>query len=193
MQAAIPLLARQGYRGASLAAIAAAVDMSQPGVLHHFPSKEQLLLAVLAERDRDSRQRVADALAGAGLDPLAALTALVAYNQTIRELVQLFTVLVGEAVAEEHPAHRHFVDRYQTIRGQVLDLLRRGQASGSVREDIDLEAIVPVILAVMDGLQIQWLLDPEIDMVRGFRAFADMLRAQLATAPGTRPSGEAAP
>ncbi len=185
MQAAIPLLARQGYRGASLAAIAAAVDMSQPGVLHHFPSKEALLLAVLEERDRDDAQRVSDALTGPGLDPLAALAPLVAHNQSTRELVQLFTVLVGEAVAEEHPAHQHFVERYQAIRGRLLHRLRQAQAAGEVREDVDLEGLVPVILAVMDGLQIQWLLDPRIDMLASFTAFAGVLKAHLATAGQT--------
>lgn len=183
MQAAIPLLARQGYRGASLAAIAAAVDMSQPGVLHHFPSKERLLLAVLEERDRENAQRVVDALAEAGADPIAPLESLVEHNQTTPELVQLFTVLVGESVATDHPAHRHFVDRYQTIRRRLLGRLRQAQDAGAIRRDADLEALVPVILAVMDGLQIQWLLDPRIDMVASFRAFAEVLRAQLAPPP----------
>ncbi|HEX6678801.1 MAG TPA: helix-turn-helix domain-containing protein [Actinomycetes bacterium] len=67
VQAAIRLLARRGYRGTSLAAVAAEVEMSQPGLLHHFPSKEHLLLAVLAERDREDHQRVAGTVAGGGI------------------------------------------------------------------------------------------------------------------------------
>jgi AcrR family transcriptional regulator len=183
MSAAVPLLARQGYRGASLAAIAAAAEMSQPGVLHHFPSKERLLLAVLEERDRDNAQRVADALTRAGLDPVAALESLVEHNQTTPQLVRLFTVLVAEGVAEDHPAHQHFVDRYQTIRRRLLGRLRQAQVAGEIREDVDLEALVPVILAVMDGLQIQWLLDQRVDMAASFRAFAALLRGGIGQRP----------
>ena len=40
-----------------------------------------------------------------------------------------------------------------------------------------------MLLAVMDGLQIQWLLDPEIDMVASFDAFATLIRDQLAVQP----------
>jgi hypothetical protein len=35
----------------------------------------------------------------------------------------------------------------------------------------------------MDGLQIQWLLDPEIDMVASFDVFAKLVRDQLAAVP----------
>ena len=50
LEAALPLFARQGYRGASLASIASAAGLTQPGLLHHFPSKEELLLGLLDPR-----------------------------------------------------------------------------------------------------------------------------------------------
>src|SRR4051812_14999202 len=52
VQAATELFARDGYRGTGLAAIAGAVGVPPAAVLHHFGSKENLLLAVLRERDR---------------------------------------------------------------------------------------------------------------------------------------------
>ncbi len=182
MQAAIRLLAQRGYRGTSLAAVAAEVEMSQPGLLHHFPSKERLLLAVLEERDREDLERVADTLAGSGIRQ--ALEAVVRHNQTARELVRLFTMLVGESVAEGHPAHDYFVDRYQRIRGDLVAKLRQLQADGEVREDADMEALAPLILAVMDGLQVQWLLDPRTDMAASFEAFTSLLWRQPAPPAG---------
>ena len=47
---AAALFAENGYRGTPLATIAAAVDLTQQGVLHYFPSKEALLLALLDEK-----------------------------------------------------------------------------------------------------------------------------------------------
>jgi hypothetical protein len=44
-------MVKRGYRGTSLAAIAEAAGLSQPGLLHHYRSKNAVLLAVLASRD----------------------------------------------------------------------------------------------------------------------------------------------
>ncbi|MDX3800801.1 TetR family transcriptional regulator C-terminal domain-containing protein [Streptomyces sp. AK04-3B] len=49
-------------------------------------------------------------------------------------------------------------------------------ASGELRPDIDADRIARQVIAVMDGLQPQWLLDPEsVDMVADFRAYIDDL------------------
>jgi len=180
LEAALPLFARQGYRGASLASIASAAGLTQPGLLHHFPSKEELLLALLDWRDRDDGRRLSGLRDGDGLGYLERLEDLVAHNATAPELVALFTTLVGEGTSPEHPAHDYFVERYRRIRARALRTLREGQLAGEIREDVDLETIVPLLFAVMDGLQIQWLLDPDIDMVASFDAFANLVRDQLA-------------
>ena len=122
LRAAISVFARHGYRGAALATVADAADLTQPGLLHHFPSKERLLTAVLEQRDDEDRSRLREAWSNNGHDALAALRALVVHNATQRDLVQLFTVLVGESVSAEHPAHPYFVDRYERVR----DACRRG-------------------------------------------------------------------
>src|SRR5690625_5878911 len=54
--AATEAFSEHGYRGASLAAIGRSINMTQQGVLYHFPTKVSLLLAVLAERDRRGMQ-----------------------------------------------------------------------------------------------------------------------------------------
>ena len=180
LAAALPLFAQHGYRGAS---IASAAGLTQPGLLHHFRSKEELLLGLLDWRDRDDGRRLSGMRDGDGLAYLERLEDLVEHNATAPELVRLFTTLVGEGISSEHPAHDYFAERYRRIRARAIRSLREGQLSGEIREDVDLEAIVPVLFAVMDGLQIQWLLDPEIDMVASFDVFAKLVRDQLAAVP----------
>jgi AcrR family transcriptional regulator len=183
MDAAIPLFARHGYRGAPLAAVANAVAMTQPGLLHHFPSKEHLLMAVLEERDREAIRRMRETWIAGGEAAVHALADLVAHNATTPDLVQMFTVLVGEAVSTEHPAHEFFADRYAHLRQRTRRALETGQDTGQFRPDADTARLATLILAVMDGLQIQWLLDGDQDMPPTFALFQDMLLHYLRPEP----------
>ncbi|GAA5166192.1 TetR/AcrR family transcriptional regulator [Amycolatopsis dongchuanensis] len=180
LDAAAPLFARHGYRGAPLASVAEAARLTQPGLLHHFPSKERLLLAVLEERDREAMRWMRDTWSEGGSAALRALVALVARNTTTPELVQLFTVLVGEGVSESHPAHEYFEERYERLRGSVRRAIAQGQDTGEFRTDVDAAVLANLVLAMLDGLQIQWLLDRDQDMTAAFEAFVRILLEHLA-------------
>jgi AcrR family transcriptional regulator len=176
LAAANELFAAQGFRGASLAAIAARVGLSEAGVLHHFPSKEHLLLELLDLRHERDGERVARAVANhtALLD---ALLALCRDNQRSPGLVRLFTILAAESVDADHPAHGWTADRYAGLRRTLAGRLREEQRAGRVSAELEPDLVAPQILAMFDGLQLQWLLAPdEVDMAA---VFADFL-ARLA-------------
>ena len=175
LTAAVALFAEHGYRGTSLASIAAAVDLTQQGVLHYFPSREALLLALLDEKYHEDGRLLSASLDHEGLDLLTALQSLVEHNTVVPERVRLFSALITESVSSEHPAHTYFVDRYRKVRERLVRSLQVGQRSGQIRADVDLEQLVPLLVAVMDGLQIQWLLDANVDMRASFALFADLL------------------
>lgn len=185
LRAAGSLFAEQGYRGASLDSVAAAVGLTRAGLLHYFPSKEVLLVALLEDRYHDDGRRLSGGLAEDRLPLLPTLARMVEHNQASVETVKLFTVLVAESVFEGHPGHDYFARRYRKIRSRLEEVLRTEQARGTVREDVDLALLVPVIVAVMDGLQTQWLLDIEVDMGASFRLFADLVAAALSPVPSS--------
>ncbi|MDR7279191.1 TetR family transcriptional regulator [Catenuloplanes atrovinosus] len=171
---AVVVFAESGYRGGSLKEIADGVGLTQAGLLHHFSSKEQLLAEVLDQRD-DADQRRLDGERGWAF--LEAVTELVRHNATVPGLVQLYATLSGEAVAEEHPAHGFFVGRYRRIRELMADALREAKADGRLAADVDVDATAVSLVALMDGLQIQWLLDRDtVDMPAVLEAFLARLR-----------------
>ncbi|MFJ6082392.1 TetR/AcrR family transcriptional regulator [Streptomyces sp. NPDC092369] len=168
VRAALEVIAERGYRGASLAAVAERVGLTQQGLLHHFPTKEALLVAVLRERDRW------DAVPETGwrVDLLAAL---VEYNAMRPAIIQTFSALLGESVTEGHPAREYFTERYTRVRANMADVLR-AEYGDRLPNGLTPERVAPLLVAVMDGLQYQWLLDPEsVDMPGAFRDFLALL------------------
>ena len=53
------------------------------------------------------------------------------------------------------------------------------RVAGRLPEDVPVETLASILIAVMDGLQYQWLLDDSIDMVESYRALARLLSAAL--------------
>jgi AcrR family transcriptional regulator len=176
LRSALRAIAANGYQGSSLAAIAADAGLTTAGLLHHFPSKEQLLVAVLAERDRLDGARFQ--LGGfRGLAALDRLIELVQHNTMVPGLVQAYTVLMGESVGEDHPARDWFRDRYPRRRANIAAAIRAGIDAGEIRPDLDCDAIAAEIIAMMDGLQVQWVLNPDqVDMARVFADYIAGLR-----------------
>jgi AcrR family transcriptional regulator len=176
IHAAIHYFGQYGYHGARLSDIAQAAGITEPGLLHHFPSKENLLMEVLAERDRLDHDRFDPGLHAEVGNPLNSLQKLVAHNETVPGLVQLFTVLVAESIDEQHPGHDFFRRRYQDLRDQTLDVVTRAQARGEIRTDVPAQDLVVMLFAMMDGLQIQWLYEPNtVHMAHLFDQFLGLL------------------
>jgi AcrR family transcriptional regulator len=168
------LFGEAGYRGASLREIAARCGLSHPGLLHHFPTKESLLLAVLEHRDQADGARLSD---GSGLTVLHGLVDLASLNATRPGIVELFVMLSAEATVPAHPAHEYFVQRYRRTVRTVETAYQQVHADGALRPGIVPGAAARQLVALMDGLQIQWLLsNRKIDMTAILRAH---LQSQL--------------
>jgi AcrR family transcriptional regulator len=176
LAAANDVFAAQGFHGASLATIATRVGLSEPWLLHHFPSKEHLFLELLTLRHDHDSERVARALADhEGF--LDALLGLCRENQGTAGLVRLFTILVGESVDADHPAHDWMVERYRGLRERFVARIEAEQRAGRVASGVDARTLAPQLIAMFDGLQLQWLLEPDaVDLSAVFADFLDRLR-----------------
>lgn len=170
--AATELFARVGYRHATILELAQAAGISRTGLLHHFGSKEALLSAVLERRDAEDTARIAGSLADpTGLAGLAALVELARHNAERPHLVALFAVLSAEAAASDHPARDYFATRYRDTVAGITDSLTRARAAGLLAPDVEPAEQARAIVALMDGLQVQWLLSPgDVDMAGAVRA-----------------------
>lgn len=155
---ALRQFAAHGYRGVSLKTIAQEAGMSEAGLIHHYPTKPALLLAVLDHYEQGNRELMATAIDESGGDFTSAWLALAAAHEADPTFIRLFTVLAAESVAPEHPAHDWFVERYERVRDGITRAFEHLQAAGRIRPELDPAVCARQLVAMFDGIQLQYLL-----------------------------------
>jgi AcrR family transcriptional regulator len=175
LERALEVIAREGYRGASVKELADAVGLSQAGLLHYFDSKEELFTEILRKRDEIDLAGYAEAASPPDLDVRGGFVGIIRHNADVPGVVQLFSRMAVDAADPEHPAHRYFLGRGEAIRENFVGALARMQADGELTDRIDPATLARILQAVSDGLQVQWMLDPSFDMADTVDALFDAL------------------
>jgi len=160
LKAALTTFGNKGYNKGPLTEIADQVDITHAGILHHFGSKDQLLLEVLSYRDATDVAELEGQHIPGGLELFRHLVKTAQLNTQRLGIVQAYVVLSSESVTDNHPARAFFENRYATLRREVRDAFEIVCAENGVTDRSTIDHASASILAVMDGLQIQWLLDP---------------------------------
>jgi AcrR family transcriptional regulator len=175
IEAALRAFAARGYRGTAIDAIAGEAGVTRQGLLHHFPSKVHLLIAVLEQRDEEDKAH-AENVAGTDARIDDVLNAVMHHTAKPERdhLGRLFTILSAESIDADHPAHEHFRDRYRAAREGFAAWFEAAQADGSMIDTIPPEQLAAIVVAVMDGLQMQQHLDEQPLAIE--ETFAALLR-----------------
>jgi len=182
LDAAMSIFAARGYNNGSLIEIGEVAGVSHTGVIHHFGSKDQLLIAMLEYRDDSDVAELEGKHIPDGAALFDHLVRTVELNTERPGVVQLYAVLSADSVTEGHPAQDYFRARFVGLREMV-----RGALKDVVPEAVDdrLDLAASTIIATMDGLQVQWLLDrSSVNMPEAVRlaitAVIERLRAESA-------------
>ncbi|MCX0247828.1 TetR/AcrR family transcriptional regulator [Streptomyces drozdowiczii] len=164
-----------GYRGASLREIAKRAGISHVGLMYYFPSREALLAAVLERRDEEEAARSAPVVSSPR-DAMLHLLDLAGRNAGHAGMVELYVRLAAEATPGDHPAHGYFERHYEMVRSYAHRALEELAVQGALRDGVDARTAAVGLVALMDGLQVQWLTSPdEVDMAGVLRAFVQQL------------------
>lgn len=155
---AVELFGEVGYSAASLRDVARRSGMTHSGLLHHFPNKEALLTGVLERRDKVEYARFA-AMAEGTEEAKNGLLELLDHEVHDVSSVRLFNMLATEATSQRHPANDYFVDRYRVIHELVTNIMQSTRDEGMLKTDVGTSSLARMAIALMDGLQLQWLLE----------------------------------
>lgn len=214
---AVVLFGEHGYAGTSLADIANAADISKAGLLHHFSSKDELFCKVLESRDReDALSILVESPAGEGdtveapvdtignLDTLDVAGAsdldgnpwalleryieLLERNVAHRDLTAIYTATAVSVLDAEHPAHRWMANHLNSAVERFESSFEAGKTAGLVDPKMPSRLVARSLVALIDGLQLQWLCSTtpgtaaaeslSTDLVAEIRLYADCLRSQ---------------
>lgn len=180
VQAALDLFTLRGARGTSVADIAERVGISAPAVLHHFGTKNDLLLAVVEERDRRGQSEFLELLGDGGIRGLSRMVEAAEAYEKERDLLACYVVLEAENLQVGDIAHRYFLERAEMLRAVMADAIEKGQARHEIRTDLDVQAKASEIVAFFAGAAVQWALDPSLSLPALYRSYFDTLIRDIA-------------
>jgi AcrR family transcriptional regulator len=181
IETAIGVFASRGFRSVPLDVIADEAGVTRQGLLYHFDSKAELLVAVLEQHEQENEERVVELFAANNRDLIATMRAYVRASVGNRGLIRMLLVLAAEAMDTEHPAHEFFVERYRRTRAGIERRIAEEQAAGRMIDDVPPHRLAAVAVAVADGLQLQEYLDEgSVDLEE---TLADLLTLFRTTPP----------
>ena len=192
LDAAVETFGSKGFTGGTLQEIADQVGMTHAGILHHFGSKHELLLEVLQHRDDTDVADLEEKHIPDGMALFRHLVRTAFVNAHRAGIVQAYVVLSAESVTDDHPGRAFFQKRYQTLRSEVAHAFTVVCAERGITEPETVDLAAASILAVMDGLQVQWLLDPSAVVLGRASEFAIEAIVSSVLAPTPSPLNEGA-
>ncbi|WP_217616713.1 TetR/AcrR family transcriptional regulator [Cellulomonas sp. GbtcB1] len=182
---AYELVVEAGHRSLTMAEVARRAALTEAQVLHLFPSRDHLLVAALEHADARLRPEPGSPGLAEVPDPEATLAAAIRAQHSDPHVVRLFASMCAEGLDPGHPAHAWLVERTRRTVASYAQILRELQATGWAHPDVDPQRFGRQLVALWDGAQAHWLLDPSTDLgaevAAGLRVLA---RADHSGGPG---------
>ena len=188
-EAARQLFVKQGFEATTVAEIAEAADVAVATFFNHFPSKT----AVLAEMTDE----VADHLLAIASEQLARPASA---QQRICGFAERVATEVGQArglardvlleLMRSRARPGADVPYLSPVHGPFAEIIRRGQAAGEVRVDLDATFLGEMALGSLNVAIVHWLEDPEFPLEEWLRRAASFVCEAIEARPA---GGRAAP
>lgn len=162
LEAAARVFGQRGYEGASMSQIAAEAGFSKGALYWNFASKEDLFFALIDQTDERLRDLLAlVAAAPSERDVSADLSRGVSrVLDEQRDMVLLFHEYSALAVRDPELAVR-YAKRNAQLRGELAAVISTRQEARGVPLVVPAEHIATAVIALVDGLSIQRLTEPE--------------------------------
>lgn len=172
IRTATDVFATEGFEGTALKHVAELVGVKEATLFHYFSGKQELLTAVLAERDKRGMES-----APGDVSRMNLLPGVADQNRDQPGLTTLYAVASATANSPGHASHDYFRDRYAWLVKELCADIAKHQQEGTVRTDLPAADLARLVIATFDGIQLQWLYDKSVDMGQSLRGLIEVLLA----------------
>jgi AcrR family transcriptional regulator len=150
LAAAVRLFNARGYDATSMGDLAESLGISKSSIYHHVSGKEQLL-RMAVDHALDGLFEAADEVARLDAPAIAALEQLIRRSVLVLadrlEFVTLLLRVRGNTEVEQEALLRR-----REFDTRVTDLVRRAQAEGDIRPDVDAAAAARLLFGMVNSL-----------------------------------------
>lgn len=175
LEAAARCFARDGFHGATTAAICAEAGISPGHLYHYFASKEAIIAAMADANLERAAKRLGDIAEDSNI--IATLASEVEQTKPRHLRTQRPMLLEMLAEAGRNPAVAEIVHKHSKgMRDLLADLVRKGQNAGEVDPSLDADLVAAILMSVVDGSRIQAVRDPKLDKGKTM----DLLKTMIA-------------
>jgi len=186
LAAAARCIARDGFRGASIADICEEAGISPGHLYHYFTSKEEILTALTAMGLERISARFAEMMQGH--DAIAALIGEIGRHKgrkpEPRERAVSRLVLEMLVEADRNPTIGRIVRKSSaTLRGLLVDFIESGQRRGQIDPGLDPAITAGMLLSVFDGMRTLPIRDPAVDLSRSLDMLQVLISRFLSPSP----------
>lgn len=165
LEGAMECLRTKGYSRTTARDIAKAANASLASIGYHFGSKEALLNEAITRTCEQWTTRLGEAaFAAQSESPLgqmaASWVAMLGSFEELRPVLVGFIEAVGQSAWSEE-LRQEIARHYATVRAQVAAMVRTSLGDATEGSDLNPAVVASFLIAVCDGLLLQWILDPE--------------------------------
>ena len=165
LTAARRCLEEKGYARTTARDLVAESGTNLASIGYHFGSKEALLNQAILRACEQWTNRLGEAaFAGQDASPLGQMAA--SWVAMLNSFEELRPILVGliEAAAQSawsDDLRQELAAHYRVSREQVALMVRQSLGEGVEEAGVDPKVVGSFLIAVCDGLVLQWLIDPD--------------------------------
>lgn len=173
VDAAIRVFSEKSYRTSTMKDIADESGLTIAEVQQHFPTWQGLVLATVHHWQNLATGRLVHVAQDEGV--LTYMRRLVADNLQNPALARLLLALLAEATDPTHPNAPYLQTRYEAYHQIIRGGIEHDIAMGRLPDSVDPVHGAELIVGIWEGLRMQHLLRPSLDMAGAFERALRMI------------------
>ncbi len=170
IEAACESFAKKGFHNTTMMDIFKGSGLSSGAVYNYFKSKEEIVESIADMSFERNMNMITEAAKKDEENPLSRLLndfftifKELGSKSDARKSLSIDFDLWSEATRNEH-IDRVSRECQESTLSQVSKLVERGQQEGTINRGLDSTAVARALLALLQGLQVQFVINPELDV-----------------------------